>query len=125
MLAAGHAARYGALVKSAFVALCCVSVLLADDFSQDRAMAHIRVLASLKDRSAGTIGESEGFRYVENALRETGLEVRMEPFTFFNEADKIISANLVATTRDGKRVREVILSAHVDSAGTPGAQDNA
>jgi len=125
MLAAGRAACYGALVKSAFVVLCCASVLLADDFSQDRAMAHIRVLAGLKDRSAGTTGESEGFRYVENALRETGLEVRMESFTFFEEADKIVSANLVATTRDGRPDREVILSAHVDSAGTPGAQDNA
>lgn len=124
-VAAGHAARYDALVKSAFVALCCASVLLADGFSQDRAMAHIRVLAGLKDRSAGTTGESEGFRYVENALRETGLEVRMESFTFFEEAVKIVSANLVATTRDGKPDREVILSAHIDSAGTPGAQDNA
>ena len=124
-LAAGHAARYGALVKPAFVALCCASVLLADDFSLDRAMAHIRFLAGLKGRSAGTTGESEGFRYVENALRVIGLEVRMESFTFFEDADKIVSANLVATARDGKRDREVILSAHVDSAGTPGAQDNA
>jgi Zn-dependent M28 family amino/carboxypeptidase len=125
MLAAGHAARYGALVKSLFVALFCASFLPADDFSQERAMIHIRVLGGLKDRSAGTPGESEGFRYVENALRESGLQVRMESFTFFKEADKIVSANVVATTRDGKADREVILSAHVDSAGTPGAQDNA
>jgi len=88
-------------------------------------MAHIRALAGLKDRTAGTTGESEGFRYVENALRATGLEVQMESFTFFEDADKMASANLVATTRDGKSGREVILSAHVDSAGTPGAQDNA
>ncbi len=35
------------------------------------------------------------------------------------------SANLVATTRGRKAGREIILSAHINSAGTPGAQDNA
>ncbi|HLK63411.1 MAG TPA: M20/M25/M40 family metallo-hydrolase [Bryobacteraceae bacterium] len=35
------------------------------------------------------------------------------------------SANLVATTRNSSALREIIVSAHVDSAGTPGAQDNA
>jgi len=112
-------------MKPALAALCCVFVLLADDFSQDRAMAHIRALAGLKDRTAGTSGESEGFRYVESALRGAGLEVRLESFTFFEDTDRIASANLVATTPEGKSGREVILSAHVDSAGTPGAQDNA
>jgi Zn-dependent M28 family amino/carboxypeptidase len=35
------------------------------------------------------------------------------------------SANLVASTRALKPAGDVILSAHIDSAGTPGAQDNA
>jgi hypothetical protein len=35
------------------------------------------------------------------------------------------SANLIAATKNRKAGREIILSAHIDSAGTPGAQDNA
>jgi aminopeptidase YwaD len=35
------------------------------------------------------------------------------------------SANLVATTRNRNAGRDIVLSAHIDSAGTPGAQDNA
>jgi hypothetical protein len=35
------------------------------------------------------------------------------------------SANLVANTRPMKPAGDIILSAHIDSAGTPGAQDNA
>ena len=35
------------------------------------------------------------------------------------------SANLVATSQNGNAKHEIILSAHIDSAGTPGAQDNA
>jgi len=38
---------------------------------------------------------------------------------------RVRSANLVATTRDRKAGGEIILSAHIDSAGTPGAQGNA
>lgn len=35
------------------------------------------------------------------------------------------SANLVAATQNRNAAREILLSAHIDSAGTPGAQDNA
>lgn len=35
------------------------------------------------------------------------------------------SANLVAATQNREADREIILSAHIDSAGTPGAEDNA
>ena len=35
------------------------------------------------------------------------------------------SSNLVAVTQNRNTGREIILSAHIDSAGTPGAQDNA
>jgi aminopeptidase YwaD len=35
------------------------------------------------------------------------------------------SANLIAATKNRNAAREILLSAHIDSAGTPGAQDNA
>jgi hypothetical protein len=35
------------------------------------------------------------------------------------------SANLVAATQNRNAAHEILLSAHIDSAGTPGAQDNA
>ena len=191
-------------------------------------MAHIRFLAALKSRTAGTSGESRAIRYVRGTLRRAGVDVRIEPFRFSSydldratvrvgvvsvEPTRIIldpyrgaaevrgdvvfvpasmvnadrglaglhlsqrivvttdparyfriaarkpaaivfvsdsdfeklkgagasraelltkgrirrvkSANLVATTRNKTAGREIILSAHIDSAGTPGAQDNA
>lgn len=198
------------------------------DFSQKRAMEHVRALANLKTRTAGTSGESKAIQYVAGKLRRFGLDLRTEPFDFTTfdlfratlrageitveptrvlfdpyrstavvKADtafvsaatvnsdagvrnlqlsrKIVittqeansfrialrnpaaiavvsnedfaklqasgaahaelatigkittihSANLVATTRRIKPAGDIILSAHIDSAGTPGAQDNA
>jgi hypothetical protein len=200
-----------------------------DEFSQARAMAHIRSLAALKSRTAGTAGESRAIRYAREQLQHSGLDVWTEPFRFrsyalehatlrtgkvsiepaiivfdpyrgaqklqgdvalltaprandetglagLNLAQRLVvttkeagysriaaqqpsaivvisdnefeklkeagaagraelvlkgrvrtmaSANLVAATQNRSADREIILSAHIDSAGTPGAQDNA
>lgn len=200
----------------------------ANEFSQTRAMVHVRSLAALKNRTAGTSRESRAIRYVRGRLRDAELDVRIEPFLFrsyeldratLRVADVSIqpirivfdpyrgatdikgdvtfvtastvngknglagrdvsrrvvvttkeaqyyriaalqpeaivfvsdndferlqgtgatraemhlkgrvktmrSANLVATTQNRNAVRDILLSAHIDSAGTPGAQDNA
>jgi hypothetical protein len=215
-----------AVLAASFVAL--VGSNSPDEFSQARAMAHIRFLAGLKSRAAGTSGESRAIRYVRDKLRQTCVDVRTEPFLFrsyaldratlrvgnvsveptrvvfdpyrgakeirgdvalvtavtandgrgvarLNLAQRVVvttkeapyyriaarqpaaivfvsdtdfeklkgagagraelflkgrvttmrSANLVAATQNGKADREIILSAHIDSAGTPGAEDNA
>jgi hypothetical protein len=199
-----------------------------DEFSQARAMAHVRSLAALKTRTAGTRGESRAIRYAREQLRHSGLDVWKEPFLFrsydldratfrvgnvsieptrvvfdpyrgateiqgdvalvaastangemglagLNLARRVVvttkearyyriaaqqpaaivfvsdndfeklkgagvgraelllkgrvrtlkSANLVAATQNRQADREIILSAHIDSAGTPGAEDNA
>ena len=184
-------------------------------------MAHVRSLAALKSRTAGTSGERKAVRYVSEKLRRSGLDVSTEPFLFrsyeldratirvggvsirparvafdpyrgaadikgdvafvtdtsaeLDVSQRIVvttnearygriadrrpaaivfvsdddfgrlkatgarraelllkgsvktmrSANLVAVTRTKNAGREIILSAHIDSAGTPGAQDNA
>lgn len=208
----------------------CTSVAGSDSlaaFSQDRAMAHIRTLAALKSRTAGSSGESKAIRYVKGQFRQIGIDARVEAFRFssyklesavlrvgdiaveparivfdpyakaarikadvafvpattVNGAQGVVnfdlsrrlvvttnqasyfriasrhpaaivyvsdgdfdrlkgtgaaiaeliakgrviearSANLVGMTRDTGPNREVLISAHVDSAGTPGAQDN-
>lgn len=199
-----------------------------NEFSQQRAMTHIRALAALKSRIAGTSGESRAIRYVKANLRGAGVDVRIEPFPFrsydlqraqlrlgdvsiqptrvvfdpyrpeseikgdvafvtaatvngqadvakLNLSQRVVvttkdaqyyriasgqpaaivyisdkdfeklkdtparhaellfkgrvrtmtSANLVATAQNGNAKHEIILSAHIDSAGTPGAEDNA
>jgi hypothetical protein len=199
-----------------------------NEFSTERAMAHIRALAALKSRTAGTSGEAGAFRYVSEQLRSAAVDVATEPFAFssyslsraslqvgdvtveparivfypyrgstklegdiafataamvnggnglsgLNLAQRIVvttsesresaiaarmpaaiafvsdadynklkgigatraallltgsvnklqSANLVASTENAAAPREIILSAHIDSADTPGAQDNA
>jgi hypothetical protein len=198
------------------------------EFSQTRAMAHVRSLAALKSRTAGTSGEAKAIQYVKERLRGAGLDVWTEPFSFRSyhlddavlrtggvsvqparivfdpyrgdteiegdaafvtaatvngkaglggvdlsqrivvttkeaqvyritdlrpraivivsdrdfeelkgtgarraevrlkgEIRTVRSANLVAATRNRNASREILLSAHIDSAGTPGAQDNA
>src|SRR4051794_24937642 len=52
------------------------------DFSRERAMGHVRALANLKSRTAGTVGESRAIKYVAGKLRRAGLDVRTEPFDF-------------------------------------------
>lgn len=53
-----------------------------DEFSQARAIDHIRSLAALQTRTAGTSGESKAIRYANEQLRRTGLDVWTEPFFF-------------------------------------------
>jgi hypothetical protein len=216
-----------------FAALVAWSVAVAgsnspDEFSQARAMVHIRSLAALRNRTAGTSGESRAIRYVREQLRHTGLDVWEEPFLFrsyeliratlrvgdisveatrvafdpysgatdiqgdlalvpalaanndtglanLDLAQRVVvttkearyyriaakepaaivflsdhdfeqlkragarraelllngrvrtmrSANLIAVTKNRTTGHEIIVSAHIDSAGTPGAQDNA
>jgi hypothetical protein len=198
------------------------------EFSRERAMGHVRALANLKSRTAGSSGESKAIMYVAGKLRRAGLDVRTERFSFtgfdlvratlrvgglsveptrvlfdpyrstdvikasvafvpaetvnsdrgvrnvelsgrivittreansfrialrnpaaiavvsnedfaklqaagvtnaelatIGKLTTVRSANLVASTRAVKPAGDVILSAHIDSAGTPGAQDNA
>lgn len=52
------------------------------DFSRERAMGHVRALANLKSRTAGTSGESKAIKYAAGKLRRAGLDVRTEPFEF-------------------------------------------
>jgi len=218
--------RFLILLGASFAAL--AGSKSPNEFSQAHAMAHVRSLAALKNRTAGTSGESRAIRYVREKLRHTSVDVRTESFLFRsydldratlrvgkvsiqpthvvfdpyrgatdirgnvalvtaltvngengvagldlsqrvvvttkearnyriaarqpaaivvvsdNDFDKLKgtgaeraelllkgrartmrSANLVATTQNRNADREIILSAHIDSAGTPGAQDNA
>jgi len=50
------------------------------DFSQERAMAHIRFLAGLNSRTAGTSGELRAIRYVRENCGEPALMCRQKRF---------------------------------------------
>jgi len=52
------------------------------DFSRERAIGHVRALANLKSRTAGTSGESKAIEYVAGNLQLAGLDIRTEPFDF-------------------------------------------
>ncbi len=83
--------RFGALAcmlhlrSLIFLAAGCAAIAGSnspDEFSQPRTMAHIRSLAALKSRTAGSGGEVRAIEYVRKELWGTGAEIQVEPFRF-------------------------------------------
>lgn len=82
--------------KKTTVAALCVTLLAASAFSQpqsdsarplapgfkERALAHVRYLAGLGNRVAGTEGESKAIGYAKEQMDKAGLSVAVEPFQF-------------------------------------------
>jgi hypothetical protein len=61
---------------------------------QDRAMAHIRYLAGLSNRIAGSEGDTKAIRYIQEQFERLGLTVSVEPFVFrsFNLEKAVVTA---------------------------------
>ena len=54
---------------------------LAPDF-KERALAHVRQLAGIGSRVAGSAGESKAASYIKDQMQKAGLTVAVEPFQF-------------------------------------------
>jgi acetylornithine deacetylase/succinyl-diaminopimelate desuccinylase-like protein len=70
---------------------------------QERTMAHVRTLAALGNRVAGSEGESKAARYVQDQMERAGLSVAVEPFAF--DAFTLSSAVLEAGDDKAEIVR--------------------
>ena len=69
------------LLALSSIAIAATDKAVGDGF-QERAMEHIRYLAGLKNRNAGTAGERSAIHYAQKILEQAGFDVHVEPFHF-------------------------------------------
>ena len=99
-----------------------VHALLAPAFSGAQAMRHVKALAALGPRAAGSSAERKAFDYIAARLTESGYAVSEQHVTLPGGRH---SHNVVAEKR-GSSAAVVLLGAHADSKPpSPGANDNA
>ncbi len=93
-----------------------------ESFSRERAMVHVRKLATdIGVRVRATRGELRGSRYIADEFRLLGYDVKVQKF----EVDGGTSRNVVASW-PGSRRYGVVVGGHMDTvSGSPGANDNA
>ena len=91
------------------------------------ALKHIEALSEgIGPRQAGTTSESKAAQYIEAALKESGYQTSLQPFTFTGaDGTTQYSANVIAV-KAGQSTKVLVVGAHYDSipAGR-GADDNA
>jgi aminopeptidase S len=95
------------------------------DFETQRAMSHVAYLArSVGEREQGTAGESAAALYVREQLSSYGYVVTTQsvPIPVTGRTTQNVIALLQGTQRPG---RTIVLGAHIDTKGGPGANDNA
>lgn len=96
--------------------------LVAPAFDNARAMEHIRAIAGLGPRKAGSPAERAGCDYVAAQLASYGYSVSTQTFSIPGGKT---SRNVIAE-KAGTSGEVIVLGGHIDSAGiSPGANDNA
>ena len=110
-----------------------VALVSSETVNSDRGVRNIE----LSGRIVITTREAKSFRLAlrdpaaiavvsdEDFARLQAAGVTNAELATIGKLTTVRSANLVASTRAVKPAGDIILSAHIDSAGTPGAQDNA
>lgn len=97
---------------------------LYEDFQND-AFEHVEYLANLGTRDAGSVTEKKAIIYIQKELEAAGLIVAVEHFEIAGRMQNNTSSNVVASIKPMPNVnKEIIISAHLDSRGGPGANDN-
>jgi hypothetical protein len=100
--------------------------MMAEDFSKERAFEHIKYLAeTIGPRPMGSPQEREALSYTAGKLAEYGCEVEWQ-YVPHSERLNTNSGNVFGRLQ-GQTDREIIIGAHIDSAGPeiPGANDDA
>ncbi|MDP2183762.1 MAG: cell wall-binding repeat-containing protein [Actinomycetota bacterium] len=96
--------------------------LLAPYFSHSRAMDHVRAIAGLGVRTAGSSAERKAADYVASQLASFGYAITTQTFSIPGDRT---SRNVVAEL-PGSLPGVIVLGAHIDTKSpSPGANDNA
>lgn len=103
----------------------------ADDFSAERAFAHVLAVAD-EPRPMGSARIARARSYIASQLEAMGLHVELQEravpdyFGVRADEDQVSMVNVLGLLRGVDSTRAVALMAHYDSApATPGASDNA
>jgi hypothetical protein len=105
--------------------------LAADEFSREKALEHLKVLAeTIGPRPLGSPQEKAALTYFAEKLAEFGCKVEWQPVTegkgmLGSSALNTSSFNVIGRLA-GRTPREIIVGAHIDSASPeiPGANDD-
>jgi len=102
------------------------SFLLAEEFSKEKAFEHIKYLAeTIGPRPMGSPQEKEALSYTAEKLAEYGCQVEWQ---YISQSENLNtnSGNVIGRL-PGQTEREIVIGAHIDSAGPeiPGANDDA
>jgi len=102
-----------------------LALFSADDFSKEKAFEHIKHMAgTIGPRPMGSPGERAALEYTAKKLDEFGCEVGWQYISQYMSGNTQ-SANVYGHLA-GESQREIVLGAHIDSAGPeiPGANDD-
>ena len=94
-------------------------------FSMDKAMAHVTYLAStIGIREEGTAGEEQASEYIRSRLVESGYtpSIQVVPIETTRRTTRNVIARLGGSVEPE---RTIVIGAHMDCKGGPGANDNA
>jgi hypothetical protein len=105
--------------------------LATEEFSRERALEHLRILAeTIGPRPLGTPQEKAALTYFAERLAEYGCQVEWQPV---KESAGVLGSSALNTDSfnvigrmAGRTPREIVVGAHIDSAGPeiPGANDD-
>ncbi len=110
---------------SLFLLLCLLNASADDDFSKEKAFEHVKYLAdTIGPRPMGSPKEREALLYAAEKLAEYGCQVEWQFFTQSNRFNTN-SGNVIGRY-PGLTEKEIVIGAHIDSAGPeiPGANDD-
>jgi hypothetical protein len=110
---------------SLFLLLCLLNASADDDFSKEKAFEHVKYLANtIGPRPMGSPQEREALLYAAEKLTEYGCQVEWQ---FIKQSNRFnTNSGNVFGRYPGLTEREIVIGAHIDSAGPeiPGANDD-
>jgi putative aminopeptidase FrvX len=113
------------IIISLILFLCFINAVAEDNFSKEKAFAHVKYLAdTIGPRPMGSPKEKEALLYTAEKLAEYGCQVEWQ---MISQSDRVnTSSGNVIGRFPGLTSREIVIGAHIDSAGPeiPGANDD-
>lgn len=94
---------------------------LADQFSGEKAYAHVKAIVDLGPRPPASEGYEKTLKYLEGQFSEMGWITKRQPFTRATPKGPIVFTNLLARHKsapgDWAKSVPVVIAGHVDSKG--------
>ncbi len=90
-----------------------------EDFSGERAFAHVEKLVGIGARPSGSEGAKQAAAYLKEQLRAAGLEVEEQTFHAGTPRGPVQFRNVIGRTHGSKRGRMIVIGSHYDTKWLP------